>query len=379
MTTLDDNTIFVEILPKLPAKSLMRFKCVSKAFHSAITSSELIDLHLRHHHVSSSDHLLVIGEGRGINCYSLDEPHCLSTPTSVFTWNNARFISVVGSSNGLLCILVSKDDSIHISVPDYVCVLNPTTRIHQSVHIYVPVTQVIYVGFGLDHRTLDHKLVLVYHRRYKRGATRTRITKIYSFNTNSWTEIRTKLLTESFLQSCHGVVINHNLLHWMMRNPCSDKHKNIIGCFDVSLNGWTDDVLLPDYYDNPAQRNFFPTNIGVLDGRLFSCFRTVTDGRFDVWVMREYGVQGSWFRLLKMDELRGGPDVGAEPVFSRGGSDEVLVRHCRSRKLCWYNTTDGKMSDGVIPGTPGVDYSANVCCASLAQLPCGKPFEQSSI
>ncbi|KAK9716060.1 hypothetical protein RND81_06G208900 [Saponaria officinalis] len=182
MVTLDDKVIYFEILPKLPTKSLIRFKCVSKSFDSAISSPELIDLHFRHHHMSSSDHHLLIlpGESR-INCYNLYHPLSLSTPTSTFTWSNSSVISVLGSSNGLLCVFVQNANMDHYD--SHVCFLNPTTRMHRDIHISYVDVRGFNIGFGFDPQTLDHKLVIAYNPFYKK----TLITRVFmEHNSNSF-------------------------------------------------------------------------------------------------------------------------------------------------------------------------------------------------
>ncbi|KAK9716059.1 hypothetical protein RND81_06G208800 [Saponaria officinalis] len=384
MATLDYKVIFFEILPKLPTKSLIRFKCVSKYFNSAISSAVLMDLHFRHHHLSSSDqHLLILPDKRSINCYNLHHPLSFSTPTSTFTWSDSSVISVVGSSNGLLCVFVQTTD-IHNS-DIHMCVLNPTTRLHRDIHVSYDDVR-FNLGFGFDPQTLDHKLVIV-HADYK-----TLIARVFSLNTNSWNIIQTQFPDTLILERCNsGVLVDHNLLHWIVWNPSLIKRD--IVCFNLSTNKWTNPVLLPEFYYNTIHKNDILYDIGVIDGRLFSSFENKVEDRLEVWVMKEYGVQGSWFRLLSMPIPRGfhGSQVkllnifirrswhaGTVPVYSREGSDEVLIQQRQREKLQWYNTRDGRLTDAVFNGAPNsCDAQVYTCCTSLVQPSGGELFDES--
>jgi hypothetical protein len=46
-STLPEDTIIMEILPYLPAKSVGRFRAVSRAWRAALSSATFVELHLR--------------------------------------------------------------------------------------------------------------------------------------------------------------------------------------------------------------------------------------------------------------------------------------------------------------------------------------------
>ncbi|KAK9716066.1 hypothetical protein RND81_06G209100 [Saponaria officinalis] len=295
MATLDDNVILVEILPKLPTKSLIRFKCVSKSFNSAISSPELIDLHLRHHRISSSDHHLILPGLSSIECYDMNPSLSRSTGTSTFTWSDSSYVSVVGSTNGLLCVIVRY---VHNS-EYHACILNPTTRMHRDIRIPFPGVRVYNIGFGFefDPQTVDHKIVLITNHTHDE----TLITMVFSLKNNSWNIIQTPQLPGDLVfryNYTSGILINNNLLHWILWNP--DTRISRIVCFNVSENYWTNDVLLPDIpYNDPTHGIHYPYEIGVLNGRLVTCIKNENnhEGLYEVWVMEEYGVQHSWFSV----------------------------------------------------------------------------------
>ncbi|XP_074266788.1 F-box protein CPR1-like [Silene latifolia] len=196
---------------------------------------------------------------------------------------------------------------------------------------------------------------------------------VYSLNANSCTTLDTEFPTDSAEGwHNHGIVINYYLVHWMFWSPLSRKRR--IGCFDVCKMKWTDDVLLPRYYYDPTHRNYL-LDFGVLDGLLSASFENKVDSYFDVWVMMEYGVQDSWFKLFSIpisDNLQ----EGVIPVASRSRSAEVLIRQRRSSKFYWYDRADGRMSEAKFDGAPDFSrFEAYMCSRSMVKLPRGRLFD----
>ncbi|XP_074314816.1 F-box protein At5g10340-like [Silene latifolia] len=119
--SLPTEIITHEIFSKLPVKSLLRFKCVSKSYNALISSPEFVELHLRESRSSDANRVLIVaGKGRR-NLYSIDVD---SPDDSVTTIPIQRTqdestpdkVSIVGSVDGLICVVRATDTW---SIPKY--------------------------------------------------------------------------------------------------------------------------------------------------------------------------------------------------------------------------------------------------------------------
>ncbi|XP_074271020.1 uncharacterized protein LOC141594938 [Silene latifolia] len=175
----------------------------------------------------------------------------------------------------------------------------------------------------------------------------------------------------------YGVLIDNNLLHWMFWIPTL--HKQRIGCFDICKNKWTDNVLLPRfYYDPTCNKETYLVDIGLNDECLFSIFKDIVENRYNVWVMKEYGVQESWVMLLRIPVSSCFDGKVITLVASCRSSEMVLLRQRYTSKLLLYNKVDGGISEAKFGGAPNCwNLQAYMCSRSLVDVPGGKLFEHS--
>ncbi|XP_074271023.1 F-box/kelch-repeat protein At3g23880-like [Silene latifolia] len=370
MTSLEGlnmDVIIMEILPSLPSKALIRFKSVCKSWNSVISSRDFVRLYLRHQSLSSSeaDKRLILAGDKRINCYQLD-PHATTTTTTFDYSKTSRYMSVIGTSNGLLCICLSKGN-----FSEY-CILNPTTRIYLCIRntLHEELGFVHSHGFGFDHENLDYIIVVVSEYR-DNSAVKTRITSMYSLNKNTWSVVdEITFPTDNMHQlRKYGVLIDNNLLHWMFWMPALQKHR--IGCFDICKNKWTDDVVMPRfYYDPTCNKETYLVDIKLNDDCLSSTFMDVIENRYYVWVMKEYGIQDSWVMLLSIPVSSCFDGKVITLVASCRSSDMVLLRQRYTSKFLWYNKVNGGIREAKFDGAPNFwniqDY---ICSRSLVDAP----------
>ncbi|XP_074266009.1 F-box protein CPR1-like [Silene latifolia] len=353
---LEIDFVLTEILPKLPSKSLIRYKSVSKSFKTLISSPSFIRRHLRESISSSTNRLLVIPSTSSVlYIFNLDPPSSVASAT--FRWSEGD-ISVVGACNGLILI------TCYVAT---LMILNPSTRTYVDI---IWASRSDNFGFGFDEATEDYKIVNVSDVHSGNGnVVKKRITTVYSVNLGTWKVVDQMLPDDSMEDRFGGVLIDNCLLHWMFWSP--SKKKRRIGCFDIRVEKWVDDVMLPEYYYNSEQKKYL-LDFGVVDGRLFSSFENRVSSCYDVWVMKVYGVSESWVKLSSVaisENLTG----GVVPVASRGvDSSVVLLRQRHRSKLFWYNKENGAISVAKVPSF--WNLQPYVCKGSLVDLPGAKLF-----
>ncbi|XP_074266008.1 F-box protein CPR1-like [Silene latifolia] len=394
VSDLTIDIIHAEILSKLPPKSLMRFKTVCKYFDAIISSPEFIRLHLRHSLSSNSRLLVTNGSDHTINMYDLNSHS--SAPSVTFRWPTYT-TSVVGSCNGLLLLKINYD--IGRLLP--LALVNPFTRTYIEFQTTDPDIVKGYIGFGFDECSNDYKVVVV--SGMNKSYSDYRVTTVYSVNLKSW-KVVDRAFTSDFMEEPYtrynGVLVNDNLLHWIIVKRSDRKRR--IGCFDIISETWQEDVLFPDHYYDPTRKGNF-LDFGVLDGCLFTSFVNQIELFFDVWVMKEYGVHESWTKLLSINigaDLNGGVvpianpfdesmirkskrgftkaiaiPGGVIPVACRGiDQTEVLFRkRYDSYTLFWYNWKNNSISKPEIPNVYG--HQPYFVKESLVRFPNAKQFD----
>ncbi|XP_021736585.1 F-box/kelch-repeat protein At3g23880-like [Chenopodium quinoa] len=141
--TLPNHLIFEKILPKLPVKSLLRFKSVSKSWLSTISSLEFAKSHLQ---LSSSPPKFILLAG--LDCESEDDETQREFYLLDYDNNDnyelkpfvelefedgcdtpVKSFYIVGSCNGLVCLLVQQRNS------EAYFIGNPATRRYQKIRI----------------------------------------------------------------------------------------------------------------------------------------------------------------------------------------------------------------------------------------------------
>ncbi|CAI9104453.1 OLC1v1003122C1 [Oldenlandia corymbosa var. corymbosa] len=183
--------LIAEILLRLPAKSLVKFKCVSKPWRSLISSPEFIKTHLAiasgrddygHHRLIFT----VLSKSRKLRnqLYSVSSLlHKSISAAKVVNIDNPlqhpESVTVVGSCNGLVCFYNRIGELV---------LRNPCTREYKK----LPDTGIgggneagssWIFGFGYDNLNDDYKLVGIYWGLYSDPDCKI---ILYSLKNNSW-------------------------------------------------------------------------------------------------------------------------------------------------------------------------------------------------
>ncbi|XP_059290600.1 F-box/kelch-repeat protein At3g23880-like [Lycium ferocissimum] len=327
--------IIIEILSRLPVKSLFKFKCVSKSWLSLISSSHFAKSHLK---ISSRNNKF---SHKNLLLLSMYLPHTLcscplysalheKTISCInklnFPWNPSNIIAGVSLCNGLFLICIGMYNN-------NLFLWNPSTRKTKKLPFSgneYSRCDVTY-GFGYDESNDDYKVVEingVYGIHYVYGAN----LKIYSLKSNSWR--RMKKYGDALFSPDSAVFVNGSL-HWAVA------HNDGVSTFwdTVSLNLENEqfgNLSLPNY--DPGKCNgsssrqlgdssdFEPGILNWALGKLGDCLCLFCDYykvKLDVWVMKDYKAKGSWTKSVSLPYTTGiGPRISPLWISDNG---EVLL------------------------------------------------------
>ncbi|KAL6535144.1 hypothetical protein OROMI_026518 [Orobanche minor] len=219
--------MMTEILSRLPVKSLLRFRCVSKAWRSLIGSKYFIKKQLeadsrRNTSLDQQWGLLCIdGEFSKCSLLSLfNKPEILALGGFNFattsTTNNIvsiiDSISLVGSCNGLVCILLNKEEFV---------LWNPCTRISKKLPNIIdkhhhPHRRLQAYGFGCDeYWSGDYKVVVILEKED--------YSLVYSLKkSDSWKKIRNpcfnKMSSFFYYYDKRGILKSGSRLYWEIKD-----------------------------------------------------------------------------------------------------------------------------------------------------------------
>ncbi|KAL2898842.1 F-box protein CPR1 [Bienertia sinuspersici] len=295
------SEIITSILSRLPVKSLLRFKCVSKTWNSLISSPHLIALHLTQS-LTSNNRLLILNYGSHLEFTPLLLCSDSEAKTSRFdlpAFVSGYDVSVCGSCNGLLALVCKNGDDPSLLE---VILWNPSTKSH----LVLPPTPNddddddlakeflgFSFGFGYDCSNDDYKIVRIvdyFHPkddsdagtngdnengsdgenedgdndddgeneddededdgdgndRHKWGFIFREI-MVYSLRKNSWEKIHFTFFGDKMEWVCPGAVINNHIVHWIFWDYI--KRKPHLRAFDLISSNWTK-LPLPDFMGN---------------------------------------------------------------------------------------------------------------------------------
>ncbi|KAF5764802.1 putative F-box domain-containing protein [Helianthus annuus] len=203
-----------EIMKKLPVKSLLRFRSISKSCKSLIESSDFIT-----HYSSQQQHLLVsykdLVNNEQQHLSIVDDDSFPTQRVSVTLPPLVDDIHVnvikIGSSHGLLCFFAKAQAVIW----------NPSIR--KAVTVVMPpgITYATVQGFGFCRGTTDPKIVKIDNRNWWRDpaspvSTNPWKVEVFTLSTKSWRSPYSSILPRSNSIYIHGNQVDiDGCLYWL--------------------------------------------------------------------------------------------------------------------------------------------------------------------
>ncbi|XAR48860.1 hypothetical protein NMG60_11031825 [Bertholletia excelsa] len=292
--------VTLNILIRLPLKSIGRCRCVCKLWRSLMSTPYFANLQLNR---TISDpntnnfRLLTLHP-----FYSLDyESPCLfedvDDDSAIVNLDYplmkvSENVQIVGSCNGLICLLYA---------PDCFILWNPLTKDARELpKLSTTSSEFSFSGLGHVSHTDDYKVVY---------ANDTKL-EVFSLKRGSWRRIdgpgNYTVIREI------GTFVN-GALHWVgIRGTGENKH-HVIVSFNLAEEKFGE-ILMPVLH-----RAHLFYRLVIFEGSL--CFISFQSGEFEVWVMKTCGMRMAWTPLL----LLSAEELGhADPICFTKNGDFIL-------------------------------------------------------
>ncbi|PIN07784.1 hypothetical protein CDL12_14525 [Handroanthus impetiginosus] len=279
------NDVVIEILTRLPVKSLLRFKCVCKSWLSLISSQEFAKSHLRNSKKSSNftHHRIMLNYRGNLKQCSVQslfyEPISDAFDTDYYHYSvrdSRNFVWVVGSCDGLICLAINKKDLI---------LWNPSTRISKKLPdfaVKINFGSYFAYGLGFDKSSNDYKVVGFFNNNRDLSEV---IVKIYSLKNDEWKRI--KNFKGRWLMDDPATFANGKL-HWISNSDLELKS----GWDIVSLDLETEEygiLEMPAYV-----KSGFYSRLGASEGSLYVLCSHLSNA--EVWIMDD--CNQSWNKVV---------------------------------------------------------------------------------
>ncbi|GLT43393.1 hypothetical protein SLA2020_173440 [Shorea laevis] len=329
--------LFTEILPFLPVKSLLRFRCLSKSFCAQIDSPDFVRMRLKISKDTNTGRKLILphrcGDDGPIDFYAADfeeglkEVVRLENPLRPPT----QYAGVCGSCDGLLLLGTGNP---RIS-GEYV-VWNPTTRRSRKLPL-CPVTNLpphkfLCDGLGYDSTIDDYKVVVVslVPKKYSECFQ----VWVFSLRSNCWSWRRIHDLP-TYVESIEcwgGGCFANGALYWVFR---------VDGDFEIFGFDLANEMLfrLPDYClsDDGSVERFSCYQLKELDGFVHTDNMDKFPDTQDFFLFNrdDIGTGGNWRRAFTFQQLWGWQNTLSVPLAYSKEGDCVLI--CTRNEVFWYN------------------------------------------
>ncbi|KAJ0488095.1 putative F-box domain, galactose oxidase/kelch, beta-propeller, kelch-type beta propeller [Helianthus annuus] len=285
---LSPDIVLFHILARLPAKSVVRFKCVSKGWHSFLTTPMFTNMHLHH---QNRHKLLFIPKTsssctfRTIDCESPKDG--LTAPRSLpFKVDSPRNVSIITSFNGLVCVGIIEQDNVEEEYYSDLVLWNPLTgeyrilsktNAHKECYETTTRASVLYYTSSED----DYKLLRV---------TNSCDAYIYSLKSDFWRKTES---TENFHRwiSNHCALLNGKLYFLKYDEAINKSH--LVISLDLKTEKFTE-VTTPFFRDSTICMGF-----------------TVLRGCIHVWMLHP---SNYWWRKIELWRMDGDGDSWTKVV-----------------------------------------------------------------
>ncbi|CAA0841491.1 F-box protein CPR30 [Striga hermonthica] len=314
-----------EIFSRLPAKSLLRFRCVSKSWRRIIDGPDLVKSHLKKSAESYRNHTLILTE-TGMNYHvldlgPLDNPRKARVCKPPFTGGEIEDVS--NPCNGIIVVSTETFGLLYLWNPflkKHRAFPDSPSRCTRGHHFPEQL-----LGLGYDPINDDYKVIRNLECKHIAHHLVCSKTEVFTFRSKVWREVDPFPCSLSCTYQLWVGPVNGSL-HML----CADSSHDckIVG-FGIEAEKYFE-VLFP--LKVPANTIMGLDLLG--DCLCVSCF---DESRVNIWVMKEYGVRDSWTILTSVDLHRcESPLVYFKPLVYSEDRKKVLL-YSNVFEFVWYD------------------------------------------
>ncbi|XVE83789.1 hypothetical protein DITRI_Ditri16bG0115100 [Diplodiscus trichospermus] len=332
--------IVVDILARLPVKSLKRFRCVRKSWCSLIRSPQFISAHYsfsknrvyplvkygKHDDQTEGKNVLSI-----ISNQTLDIVGNLDIPS--FT-DEERSIYIRGYCNGIICIWYHHSDVLlwNIATKEFKTLPKCPFEFQPNFSNCVDV-----VCLGYDFKRDDYKVIRIdtfWNDEFEYEDPRSQRGKriaLYNLSTDSWRKLNANLSVVEF--PGFYFALSQFYSNGFFRCEASIENEIVLLSFDMSREVF----LTTPLPDGSKDSNFHFMEIKGSVGGICHDFCVRNRNSYDVWVLGEVGLKNSWMKLFTVDPTIFNVDITPLGVGSDG---KVFFREPRNsfeKFLVWHH------------------------------------------
>ena len=344
--------VMIELLSRLPVKSLLRFRCVCKDWNALFENPSFISKHIRN---DDNKRLFV-------SYWVTVEEDDFNYPTDsfcLFPDETLTDISLIdldfqqpireflgGPFDGIFCI--------HGPTNDRLVLCNLATKESRT----LPKCRVVFpqfcrisgtiTGFGLDIMSNDYKLVMIHTlwNEKRQDISEFSHVAMYNLRTNSWRDFKSSKSDHYVMSFSSDTLHLNGVCYWLSR--FRNRQSRVILSFHLG-----DEVF--QEVQEPHVPESTPTILGIYNHSLCLLLLNNVQNYYDIWVMKDNG----WIKQLSV-----GPLVEVQTPLGFWKKGAFLV-HSTNEQLLLYDPNTEEMRD---LGITSFACSARIYKESLIRL-----------
>ncbi|XP_022740630.1 F-box/kelch-repeat protein At3g23880-like isoform X1 [Durio zibethinus] len=325
--------IVVDILARLPVKSLKRFRCVGKSWCCLIQSPQFITAHysfsknktcLLMKQVNFSPRKAMVSF---ISNQTLDVVANLDIPS--FT-DDPIHINILGHCNGIICLCDRFSGILlwNIATKEFkilpMCPFECPPSSENTIDV---------AGLGYDSKRDEYKVIRIdtfWEGDFDRVPRGNRVA-LYNLTTDSWRKFNDNLTAEFF--NCHGIdqVYSNGFYHCL---AVVDSEELLLS-FDMSNEVFVTTPFPDGRLGKNCRTTRYLTYLMEINGSLgmLLCHDYyVRYGCYDAWVLGEPGLKNSWTKLFTIESF-----PPATIPLGVGSDGEIFLVNEDSKFLAWHH------------------------------------------